>query len=81
MIPFSTEIHVRLPNQIKSKQLKVTITPTEIAVTAQMDGEQRSIIGGTLSEKCKATDAMWTITGQNKLNISIGMLNMDFHIR
>lgn len=67
------EIHVRIPDHIKSKQLKVNITPTSISVSAHIDGEWKTILDGTLSEKCKATDAMWTITGQKKLNINIGM--------
>lgn len=67
------EIHVRVPDQIKSKQLKVNITSMTILVAAQIDREWKTILQGTLSGKCKATDAMWTITGQNKLNINIGL--------
>lgn len=73
------EINVRIPDQIKSKQLKVNITSSTILVAAQIDREWKTILDGTLSGKCKATDAMWTITGQNKLNINIGLSIVIIH--
>ncbi|XP_031631223.1 nudC domain-containing protein 3 [Contarinia nasturtii] len=65
------EIHIRLPEHVTSKNLKVNITYTSIEIYATLNGERITILRGQLSEKCKAPDTMWTITGGNKLNISI----------
>lgn len=67
---FSTEIHVRLPEIMKSKNLKVKITNNSIDIFSNL--ENRTLLTGTLSEKCKAADAMWTIVEGNKLNICLG---------
>lgn len=69
---FFTEIHVRLPAKVIAKHLKVNITNTSINVHSLMNGERQEIVCGQLSEKCKALDAVWTITEGNKLNISLG---------
>lgn len=66
----STEIHVRLPEIMKSKNLKVKITNNSIDIFSNL--ENRTLLTGTLSEKCKAADAMWTIVEGNKLNICLG---------
>lgn len=65
------EIHVRLPDKITSKMLKVDIRPNRIDVVHKLDN-QKSILSGKLFEKCKALDATWTITDGSKLNIQIG---------
>lgn len=36
-----------------------------------MNGERQEILCGQFPEKCKALDVVWTITGGNKLNISL----------
>lgn len=71
------EIHVRLPENVTSKNLKVNITNTSIDVYSLLKNDRKEILTGQLSEKCKAMEAMWTITGGNKLNISIGKLDMN----
>lgn len=68
----SVEIHIRLPEKVTSKNLKVNITNTSIDVYCVLSNTRNDILNGQLSEKCKAMDVMWTITGGNKLNISIG---------
>lgn len=68
--PLILEIHVRLPENMKSKHLKVKITNNSIDVFSNL--EDRQILSGQLSEKCKTSDAMWTITEGNKLNICFG---------
>ncbi|XP_055322247.1 nudC domain-containing protein 3 [Sitodiplosis mosellana] len=65
------EIHIRLSKNVTSKNLKVNITYTSIDIHAIVDGERTKVLGGQLYDKCKAPDAMWTITGGNKLNISV----------
>lgn len=67
-----SEIHIRLPENVTSKNLKVNIAYSSMEVNAIVNGERTKILGGQLYDKCKAPDAMWTITGGNKLNISVG---------
>lgn len=71
-IDFISEIHVRLPENVTSKNLKVNIAYASIEIHAIINGDRTKLLAGQLSEKCKAPDAMWTITGGNRLNISVG---------
>lgn len=70
-----SEVHVRLPENMKSKHLKVKITNNSIDVFSSL--ENRQILSGQLSEKCKASDAVWTITEGNKLNICFGKRSIE----
>lgn len=65
------EIHIRLPANVTSKNLKVNITNTSINIYSQLNGERQEILCGQFSEKCKALDVVWTIAGGNKLNINL----------
>lgn len=68
------ELHVRLPGNVcTAKQLNVVITSKEIKVNSRLPGHNASILEGQLSGKCKASEAMWSISGGTKLNICIGM--------
>lgn len=64
------EIHVRLPENIRStKQIKVNITSDSVKI---MTRNNEKIIDGILAEKCRHNEVVWTITPDDKLNISLG---------
>lgn len=67
------EIHIQLPANVTSKNVKVNITNTSINVHSQLNGERQEILCGRFPEKCKALDAVWTIT-EGKLNINLGWI-------
>lgn len=66
-----TEIHIRLPANVTAKTLKVNITNASMNVHSLLNRERQEILCGQFPEKCKALDVLWTITGGNKLNISL----------
>lgn len=65
-----TEIHVRLPGNIRSSsQIRVVITSNSIKITTRDDAK---VIDGILAEKCRHNEAVWTLSPEGKLNINLG---------
>lgn len=75
------EIHIRLTANVTPKNLKVTITNTSIDVYSHSNDVRQDILCGKFPEKCKAQDAVWTITEGNKLNICLGWFNRMFDFK
>lgn len=71
-----SEIHIRLPENIRqAKHLNVSITASSINIITRPTAS--IILEGNLYDKCKANDAMWTITSGNKLNLNLGLCKIE----
>lgn len=73
-----TEIHVRLPSNIRtSKHVSVLITPSKISISPKPNPNNETILAGMIEERYKYAEAMWTISSNGKLTISLGMRSND----
>lgn len=69
------EIHICLPNGLSSsKHVSVTITSSQISITPKPNKNDEIIVEGIVADKFKHTEAMWTISNNGKLTISLGKL-------
>lgn len=77
-----TEVHIRLPDGLKSsKQINVLITPSKIKITPKLNDSHEVIVDGEVDEKFKYNEAMWTISANGKLTMSLGnILSIRFSV-
>lgn len=71
LISTIAEIHIRLPENVcLAKHLNVSITPSNIKISTRSTAV--ILLEGDFYEKCKSSDATWTITSGNKLTVNLG---------
>jgi hypothetical protein len=66
-----SEIHVKLPKSIQSpKQLDIQLTNESLRIV-QKDQPDNVFLAGTLHDKCRANNVVWSFESNNQLQLNI----------